>query len=77
MRKPASCICENKDADQLRDYCEADLCLCFPYTDGTVPLLPESEISSLWPSSVVVQHGLCWTWSEASKTGILTTRLIC
>ena len=47
MRKPAFCICENKDTDQLRDYCRADLCLCFPYTDGTVPLLPKSEISSL------------------------------
>ena len=24
MRKPAFCICENKDADQLRSYCAAD-----------------------------------------------------
>ena len=29
MRKPAFCICENKDADQLR-------------TDSTIPLLPKS-----------------------------------
>ena len=24
MRKPAFCICENKDADQLRSYCAAE-----------------------------------------------------
>ena len=29
------CICENKDADQLR------------YTDSTIPLLPKYEIISL------------------------------
>ena len=29
MRKPAFCICENKDADQLRSNHEADQCLCF------------------------------------------------
>ena len=47
MRKPDFCICENKDADQLRGYREADQCLCFRYTDSTIPLLPKSEISSL------------------------------
>ena len=47
MRKPDFCKCENKDADQLRGYHEADQRLCFCYTDGTIPLLPLSEISSL------------------------------
>ena len=41
------CICENKDADQLRGNREADQRLCFRYTDNTIPLLPKSEISSL------------------------------
>ena len=77
MRKPAFCICENKDADQLRGDREADQRLCFRYTDGTIPLLPKSEISSVQPSSVVVQPGLCRAWSETPKTGFLTTRLIC
>ena len=76
MRKPAFCICENKDADQLRGNCEADQCLCFRYTDSTIPLLPKSEISSLQPSSVAVQPGLCRTWSETPKTGFLIMRLI-
>ena len=67
MRKPAFCICENKDR-------EADQRLCFRYTDSTIPLLPKSEISSLWPSSVVVQPGLCRNRSETPKTGFLTTR---
>ena len=47
MRKPAFCICENKDADQLRGNREADQRLCFRYTDSTITLLPKSEISSL------------------------------
>ena len=76
MRKPAFCICENKDADQLRGNREADQRLCFRYIDSTIPLLPKCEISSLWPSCVVVQPGLCGTWSETPKTGFLTRRLI-
>ena len=71
MRDPAFCICENKDADQLRGNREADQRLCFRYTDSTILLLPKSENSSFWPSSVVVQHGLCRTWSETPKTGFL------
>ena len=64
MRKQTFCICENKDTDQLRGNREADLCLCFRYTDSTITLLPKSVISSLWPSSVAVQPGLCRTRSE-------------
>ena len=47
MRKPALCICENKDADQLRGNREADQRLCFRYMDSKIPLLSKSEISSL------------------------------
>ena len=65
MRKPTFCICENKDADQLCGNCEADQRLCFRYLDSMIPLLSKSEISSLWPSSVAVQHGLCRTRLEA------------
>ena len=76
MRKPALSICENKDADQLCGNHTADQRLCFRYTNSTIPLLPKSEISSLLPSFVAVQPGLCRTWSETPKTGFLTTRLI-
>ena len=41
VRKPAFCICENKDPDQLRGKR-----LCFRYTDSTIPLISKSEISS-------------------------------
>ena len=75
MRKTAFYICENKDADQLRGNREADQRLCFRYMDSTIPLLPKSEISSLQPSSVAVQTGLCGTLSEIPKTGFLRTRL--
>ena len=64
MRKQTFCICENKDADQLPGYRKADQRLCFRYKDSAIPLLSKSEISSLWPSSVAVQPGLCQTRSE-------------
>ena len=67
VKIPDFCICENKDADQLRGNREADQRLCFRYTDSIIPLLPKSEISSPWPSSVIVQPGLGWTWSESPK----------
>ena len=51
MRKLDFCLWENKDADQLHSNCEADQCLCFRYTDGTIPYLLKSEV------------GLCETWS--------------
>ena len=78
MRKPALCICENKEADQLRGNREADQRLCFRYIASTILPLPKSKISSLYPSSVTVQPGLCRTWPETPKTGFLTitTRLI-
>ena len=41
MRKQDFCICENKDADQLRGDCEADQRLCFRYMASTIPLLPK------------------------------------
>ena len=47
MRKSAFCVCENKDADQLRGNRKADQRLCFRYIDSTTPLLPKYEISSL------------------------------
>ena len=39
MRKPTFCICENKDADQLRGNREADQHLCFRNIDSTILLL--------------------------------------
>ena len=48
MRKPTICICENKDADQIRGDREADQRLCFRFLDSTIPrdLLAKSKISS-------------------------------
>ena len=47
VRKPTICTGENIGADQLRGNREADLRLCFRYTDSTIPLLLKSKISSL------------------------------
>ena len=47
LRKPAFCIYENKDVDQLGSNREADQHLCFRYIDSTIPLLPKYKISSL------------------------------
>ena len=49
VRKPAFCMCENKGADQLYDNRTADHRLCFRYINSTIPLLPKSEILSLYP----------------------------
>ena len=72
MRKPFFHICENKDADQLCGNREADQRLCFRYIHSTIPLLSKYKFLSLWPSCVVVEPGLCQTWSETPKTGFLT-----
>ena len=61
--KPTICICENKDADQLRGNREADQRLCFRYSDSTIPLLLKSGIPSFYLFSVLVQAGLCQTYS--------------
>ena len=52
MRKTAFCICENKAADQLGGYREADQRLCFRYTDSTVN--PSNSLNS----NVVYPRGL-------------------
>ena len=52
MGKPTICIGENKGADQLRGYREADQRLCFRYTDNTIPLL----LKSVFQAS---RHFLC------------------
>ena len=61
MRKPDVCICENKDADQLRGYCEADQSLCFRYTDSTIPLL--HKIRNLKPLAIF-SDGTAWFVSD-------------
>ena len=50
VRKPAFCICENRDADQLRGNREADQRLCFRYTDSTIPLL--AKIQNFMPLDI-------------------------
>ena len=65
VRKPAFCICENKDADQLCGNREADQRLCFRYTDSTIPLLPKSEISV---KPLTIFYG-CTAWFVSYKVG--------
>ena len=83
IRKLTFCICENKDADQLRGNKdvdqlrgnhEADQRLCFRYIDSTIPLLSKSEISSLFCS--------CTAWFVSDQVGnqnigFLMTWLMC
>ena len=68
------CICENKDADQLR---EADQRLCATWIEQSLNIvLSKLEDSSIYLSSVAVQPVLCPTWLETQKTGFLATKLI-
>ena len=56
MRKPAFCICENKDTDQLCCNPEADQCLSFRYMDKSLYFLnPKLPVSShlLWLHSPI------------------------
>ena len=76
MRKPTICMGENKDADLLRGNREADQRLCFRYTDSTFPPLLIPKFSRFWVSSVTVQAGLCWTWSETLIVGFVMHKLI-
>ena len=75
MKTSTFCICENKGADQLRSNCAADQHLSFHYRDCTINILSKSDLSSIWPLSVVVHLVFCRTLSETLKTGFLATRL--
>ena len=65
MRKQTFCICVNKGADQLGSTREADERLCFA-TLIVKFLYFLSKISSLKPSSVLVQLGFCRTCPETT-----------
>ena len=57
MRKPAICICENKDADQLHSNCKADQRLCFRHRDTPLPLI--SKVSSFQLYAVTAYSLVC------------------
>ena len=80
ITKPAFCLSENKDADQLFSHCTADQHLCLCYTDKynasfqimNFKLLASSDV--LWLYRLVfagVGRKPCWP-----KTGLLVARLI-
>ena len=76
MRKPTICICENKDADQLRGNREADQRLCFRYIDNTIPLLSKSK---KFKPLVIFCSCTAWFVSDQVRNkivGFLMTRLI-
>ena len=74
-RHEKTCFLHMQLLTKTQSNCAADQHLLFCYIDSRIPLRPKSEISSLLPSSVAVQTGLCQTWSETPKTGFLMMRL--
>ena len=58
MRKPAFCIGENKDADQLRSNREADQRLCFHYIASTLESVYFLNPKFLLPSHHLWLHSL-------------------
>ena len=62
MRKHASCICENKDADLLHHKRSADQGPCFHYIYIVQSLYFLNQKFQASRSSVVVQPDLCQTW---------------
>ena len=65
MRKPYFCICENKDADQLRGKREADQRLCFRYTDRTIPLLP--NFRNFKPLAILCDYTAWFVWGQVGN----------
>ena len=76
IRKPTTCLGENKGADQLCRNCTPDQHFCFRCMDSTIPLLLTSKISSFSPASVTIQSGLSRTWSETQTVDFLMQKLI-
>ena len=72
VRKPAFCIYA-KTKTQISFAVAAKLISAFVFA---TQILSIYEISTLYPSCVVVQPDLSGAWSETPKTGFLTTRLI-
>ena len=70
MRGLAFCICEDKDAVQLRDNREADLRLCFRYLISTIPFLPKYKFLSLYLSPVTAQPGVLVNLGVSDLVGI-------
>ena len=73
MGKQTICICENKDADQLRGNREADQRLCFRYSDSTILFLlylnPKFQASSSFLClyrPVCVRKPHCWFSHEVA-----------
>ena len=64
VRKPTFCICENKDADQLRGNREADQRLCFRNIDSAIPLL--SLIRNFKPLAIFCG---CTAWFVSDLVG--------
>ena len=64
MKKPTFCICENKDADQLRGNREADQRLCFHYIDSTIP--PTFYIRNFKPLAIFCS---CTAWFVSDQVG--------
>ena len=58
LRKPAFCMCENKDEDQLRGNCTTDQHLCFCYKVQSLYFLNSKfhrlEISDLGSRGIVL-----------------------
>ena len=77
MRKPAFCICKNKDTDQLRGNREADQRLGFRYMASTIPLLPKNKIN-FKPLAIFCDCTVRFMSDlvKIPKTGFLITRLI-
>ena len=76
MRKPVYAICEQqrrRSPAHPRSLISAFVVSCL---DSIIPLVSNSEISSLYLASAAAQAGLSLPWSKTPKTGFLVTRLI-
>ena len=75
MGKPDFCICENKDADQLRSNREADQCLCFRYIVQFLYFLnPKFQFLCHFPS---LYSPVCVGPCRNSRRQVFSRRMTC
>ena len=75
--KTCYAISNNKGAAQPAHPCSLISAFVIRCLDSIIPLVSDSEISSLCLASVAAQAGLSVSWSQTTTTGFVWLRLIC
>ena len=71
VRKPDSCLYQNKGADQLRSNCEAHQRLCFRYTDRyIVSTHKHLHTQQFHHTCTHIPTKVLWRWASGEAAGV-------